>query len=591
MPSESPPTLLDPTSLVDGPTPIAAPGADTLTHLLHEAREAVVHIGHDWVVSYCNDVYLEDIRLQRHEVVGRTPFEYQPSFSRSIFYETLDVARSERRAMAAIGFSAMLDRWLMVRVFPTSDGMLMMANDASETVVRQYQLARQALKDPLTGLGNKLALVQQMQLQIDAGRAFTLAVLGLDRFTSVNDAQGYARGDLALMEIASRLHIATVDSESLYRLNGDEFAFLTAAPALADERVARLIEQSRGPVVLNAQTFVLGASAGIVRAPEHGADAEELLKRALLSLRQAKRLGTAQVLVYEGSLETATRQRSELESQLRAAMDAGQFVLMLQPKGSLDGRHVVGAEALIRWPHPERGLLAPDQFLPLAQECGLMPALDRWVLRDALSQVQTLRRLGSRCRSRSTCRSTRPRTAASSTACLAALRDTGIEAGMLDIEIPEGALMRDVATSASVLAGLDELGVGISIDDFGTGYSSFAYLARFPVHTLKVDRSFVADMTTNVASRTIVKSLIRLAHSLSMRVVAEGAETDEQMAMLRPAALRRGVATATAGRCRSSASPSSRAPMRRRRARAACRSDWRGNSLGLSRMIYSHPLS
>ena len=533
MPSESPPTLLDPTSLVDGPTPIAAPGADTLTHLLHEAREAVVHIGHDWVVSYCNDVYLEDIRLQRHEVVGRTPFEYQPSFSRSIFYETLDVARSERRAMAAIGFSAMLDRWLMVRVFPTAEGTLMMANDASETVVRQYQLARQALKDPLTGLGNKLALVQQMQLQIDAGRAFTLAVLGLDRFTSVNDAQGYARGDLALMEIASRLHIATVDSESLYRLNGDEFAFLTAAqPALADERVARLIEQSRGPVVLNGQTFILGASAGIVRAPEHGADAEELLKRALLSLRQAKRLGTAQVLVYEGALETATRQRSELESQLRAAMDAGQFVLMLQPKGSLDGRHVVGAEALIRWPHPERGLLAPDQFLPLAQECGLMPALDRWVLRHALSQVQTLRRLGLEVPIAINLSVDSLSDSGLVDSVLAALRDTGIEAGMLDIEIPEGALMRDVATSASVLAGLDELGVGISIDDFGTGYSSFAYLARFPVHTLKVDRSFVHDMTTNPASRAIVKALIRLAHSLQMRVVAEGAETDEQMAML-----------------------------------------------------------
>ena len=533
MPSESPPTLLDPTSLVDGPTPIAAPGADTLTHLLHEAREAVVHIGHDWVVNYCNDVYLEDIRLQRHEVVGRTPFEYQPSFSRSIFYETLDVARSERRAMAAIGFSAMLDRWLMVRVFPTAEGTLMMANDASETVVRQYQLARQALKDPLTGLGNKLALVQQMQLQIDAGRAFTLAVLGLDRFTSVNDAQGYARGDLALMEIASRLHIATVDSESLYRLNGDEFAFLTVAqPALADERVARLIEQSRGPVVLNGQTFILGASAGIVRAPEHGADAEELLKRALLSLRQAKRLGTAQVLVYEGALETATRQRSELESQLRAAMDAGQFVLMLQPKGSLDGRHVVGAEALIRWPHPERGLLAPDQFLPLAQECGLMPALDRWVLRHALSQVQTLRRLGLEVPIAINLSVDSLSDSGLVDSVLAALRDTGIEAGMLDIEIPEGALMRDVATSASVLAGLDELGVGISIDDFGTGYSSFAYLARFPVHTLKVDRSFVHDMTTNPASRAIVKALIRLAHSLQMRVVAEGAETDEQMAML-----------------------------------------------------------
>jgi diguanylate cyclase (GGDEF)-like protein len=358
-------------------------------------------------------------------------------------------------------------------------------------------------------------------------------VLGLDRFTAVNDAQGYARGDLALMEIASRLHIATVASENLYRLNGDEFALLTSAESgLAGERVALLVEQSRRPVVLNGQSFVLGASAGIARAPEHGADAEELLKRALLSLRQAKRPGAVHVVVYEGALEAATRQRSELEAQLREATLRGQFTLLLQPKGSLDGRHVVGAEALIRWPHPERGLLAPDQFLPLAQECGLMPALDRWVLRRALAQVQELKRLGLAVPVAINLSVDSLSDPGLVDSVLAALRDTGVDADMLDIEIPEGALMRDVATSASVLAGLDALGVGIGIDDFGTGYSSFAYLARFPVHTLKVDRSFVHDMTTNPVSRAIVKALIRLAHSLSMRVVAEGAETDEQMAML-----------------------------------------------------------
>ncbi len=526
-------SLLDPADIAGMPSTIEQANSARLSSLLSEAREAIVHVGHDWIVQYCNDVYLEDIRLPREQVIGHTPFDYQPSFGRSIFYETIEISRKESRPMASIGYSAVLNRWLMVRVFPTATGTLMLANDASETVVRQYQLAQQALKDPLTGLGNKLALVQEMQSRLAVDAPFSLAVMGLSRFTSVNDAQGYARGDLALMEMASRLQIVTLAGESLYRLNSDEFAFVTSAdPAVAADRVCALVEQTERPIVLHGQTFVLGASAGLAFAPEHGSDAELLLKRALLALRQSKRLRIDGAVTYEPSLETATRQRSELEAELRNAIETGQFVLMLQPKGSLAGRHVVGAEALIRWPHPERGMLAPDKFLPLAQECGLMPAIDRWVLGHALKQVQELKRLGLAVPVSINLSVESLSDAGLVDSVLCALRDTGIEAELLEIEIPEGALMRDVATSASVLAGLDELGVGISIDDFGTGYSSFAYLARFPVHTLKVDRSFVADMTTNAASRTIVKGLIRLAHSLSMRVVAEGAETDEQMAML-----------------------------------------------------------
>jgi len=527
-------SLLDPKDAALLLTP-HGPAAEEghLTRLFSEAREAICHIDHDWVVRYCNDVYLANIGLPRHEVVGRTPFEYHPAFARSIFFEAIDTARRERRAMCTIGFSAVLNRWMMVRVFPTSDGLVMMANDATETVVRQHQLAQAALADPLTGLGNKLALAQCLQERLARGEPFSLTVAGLDRFTSVNDAQGYARGDLALMEIASRLQIATRPDEALYRLNGDEFALVSVGdPDAARERVRALLALTRRPIALNGQTFVLGASAGTVLAPAQGDDAEELLKRALLAMRQAKRALREDVVFYESSLETATRQRSELEGELRHAVEVGQFTLMLQPKGSLEGRHVVGAEALIRWPHPERGLLSPDKFLPLAQECGLMPAIDRWVLRDALRQVHELKALGLAV----------PVSINLSVESLAdphlvdnvlrALRATGVEPELLEIEIPEGALMRDVETSAQVLAGLDELGVNISVDDFGTGYSSFAYLARFPVHTLKVDRSFVAEMTTNQASRNIVKGLVRLAHSLSLQVVAEGAETEEQMAML-----------------------------------------------------------
>jgi diguanylate cyclase (GGDEF)-like protein/PAS domain S-box-containing protein len=504
-----------------------------LTQLLSQAREAVVYVDSDWIVRYCNDVYLENVGLSLDRVVGRTPSEFVPSFRRSIFYETIETCRRERRPMARIGYSTALNRWLMVRVFPVGSGMVMLANDASETVVKQYQLAQQALKDTLTGLSNKLALVQDMHARLAEDRAFTLIVLGLNRFKSINDAQGYARGDLALLEVASRLQTATVAGEQLYRLNSDEFACITRGDeAHVRERARCLQHQTRLPIVLNGQVFVLGSAAGAVPAPEHGSDPELLLKRAALALRQAKRAGPDEVQLYEPHLEKAARLRTELEADLRVAVEAGQFVLMLQPKGCLSRHNVIGAEALIRWRHPELGLVSPGDFLPVAQECGLMRAIDNWVLREALAQVQHLKQRGLAV----------PVSINLSVESLGdpglvdnvrdALAEAGVEPRLLEVEIPEGSLMRDAQTSARVLAGLDDLGIGISIDDFGTGYSSFAYLARFPVHTLKVDRSFVTEMTSSEASRTIVKGLVRLAHSLSLRVVAEGAETAEQIEML-----------------------------------------------------------
>ena len=502
--------------------------------LMGQAREGIVYVDENLIVRYCNDVYLQGVGLKRHEVIGKSPYEFQPHFKRSIFHDTLDSGWRERRPKAAIGFSTVLDRWLLVRVFPVGKGMMMLANDASESVIEQYQLAQQALKDTLTGLPNRLAMLQALHPHLASGETVCLAVLGLNRFRSVNDAVGYARGDLALLEIASRLQSATHAGEQLFRLSGDEFAFITpVAQPLAEARIRSLLAQARRPVVIHGQVFVLGAAAGAVSAPGQGTDAESLLQRAGLALRHAKRHCSDEVLVYEPALETASRLRLELEGELRQAIQQGQLMLMLQPKGCLLRHHVIGAEALIRWPHPTRGLVAPGDFLILAQECGLMPQIDGWVLWQALEQVKELMRRGL----------AMPISINLSVESLSdvglvdrvrqSLEATGVPASLLEIEIPEGALMRDVQTSASVLAELDALGVGISIDDFGTGYSSFAYLARFPVRTLKVDRSFVSEMTTNEASRTIVKGLIRLAHSLSLRVVAEGAETAEQMALLR----------------------------------------------------------
>ena len=505
-----------------------------LTELMASAGEAIVHIDSKWVVRYCNAPYLASIGLPRDEVMNRTPFDYSPDFRRSIFFELIEKCFQTGKPVSRIGFSTLLDRWLMVRIFPVGDGLVMLANDASESVVKQYRLAQQVVKDPLTGLCNKVGLVEELETRVAAGVGFWLTIIALNRFRDINIVHGYSVGDMALLKIASRLQTTTLQDEILYRVSGDEFGVLAPGGASnPQERAAAFIRAVEVPFTLNEQRFVVNASAGVAEYPVHGADAEVILKLAGLAVNEAKRPGADPVQRYRRELEAASRKRAEIENELRSAVAQEQFTLYLQPKSSLANGAVMGAEALIRWAHPTRGLISPLDFLPAAQGIGMMRDLDQWVLRHALMQVDALKVRGLRM----------PVSINLSVDSLAdvgfvarvreALLEAHVEPELLEVEIPEGALMHDVKSSIKVLEALNEMGVKISIDDFGTGYSSFAYLARFPVHALKIDRSFVSAMTTSDANRTIVKTMVRLGHALSMEVVAEGAETPEQINALK----------------------------------------------------------
>jgi len=505
-----------------------------LTELMAQAGEAIVHLDSQWVVRYCNEPYLASIGLPRDEVMNRTPFDYSPNFRRSIFFELIEKCFQTGKPVSRIGFSTLLDRWLMVRLFPVGKGLVMLANDASESVVKQYHLAQQVVKDPLTGLGNKVGLIEELETRVVGGARFGLTIIALNRFRDINIVHGYSAGDMALLEIASRLQTATLQDEILFRVSGDEFGVLaTGAESDLQERASAFVRAVEAPFTLNEQRFVLSASAGVAEYPVHGAGAEEILKLAGLAVNEAKRPGAEVVQRYRRELEAASRKRAEIENELRSAIAQEQFTLYLQPKSRLSNGAVVGAEALIRWAHPKHGLISPLEFLPAAQGIGMMRALDQWVLRHALMQVDALKVRGLRM----------PVSINLSVDSLAdvgfvamvreALLEAHVEPELLEVEIPEGALMHDVKSSVKVLEALNEMGVKISIDDFGTGYSSFSYLARFPVHALKIDRSFVSAMTTSDANRTIVKTMVRLGHALSMEVVAEGAETPEQISALK----------------------------------------------------------
>ena len=508
--------------------------AADLSAILAQCGEAVVFVDSNWVVRFCNDVYLGNIGMSRAEVIDHTPFEYAPLFKRSIFYEAIENCRQTRKVMSRIGFSTVLNRWLMVRVFPVDDGMVMLANDASESVVKQYQLAQQAVKDPLTGVGNKLAMEQKSQQLLKRGEVLSVIFLGIDRLKQVNDAHGYATGDMVLMEVASALQSATVSGETLYRVSGDEFAVVCEGESQgAAERAMALIQVVTKPIILPGARVVLGACAGTVQGPRDGDEYELLLKRAGLALREAKKGGREVIAAYRTELELASQMRAVMESELRLALDGSQFTLMVQPKVALASGRVIGGEALIRWAHPKRGLLAPAAFLGIAQDIGAMAEIDLWVLRQSLRFASSLMSSGLKLSISINLSVDSLANAYLADQVQNALEQSHVPAQMLEVEIPEGSLMHDVKASARVLAQLQAMGVRISIDDFGTGYSSFAYLAQFPVHALKIDRSFVNDITTSETSRTIIKGIVRLAHSLSLEVVAEGAETDEQLAMLR----------------------------------------------------------
>ena len=510
------------------------PGTLNLKQLLSQAGETIVSVDNEWRVEYCNDIYARNVGLPRDQIIGRPVIEVQPSFERSIFFEAIRECQISRVPMVQVGFSTILNRWLLVRVFPLEHGMLMLANDASPTAVRQHQLAQAAIKDLLTGLPNKLALIQEIDASIELGEKLELMIIGIDRFKTVNDELGYAGGDMVLLEIASRMQSATRAGERLFRLNGDEFALLSShvpeRPWLSAEAMLAAAQQ---PVEIAGNRFVLGASAGGVLAGFDKTDGETLLKRASLALHEAKRWSRGLLVLFDERMEHRAHRRSKLETELRRALDNDELIAVLQPQGSLANGELVGAEALVRWRHPTMGMLPPAEFLAVARECGLMRAIDQLMLARAIDCIGRLQREGFDIPvaiNLSVESIASPHTVES---VARALEASGVAPHLLEVEVPEDALMRDVTASTQTLERLAAMGIAINVDDFGTGYSSFSYLAKFPVSALKIDRSFVRDMSTGQAARKIVRGIAQLAHSLNLEVIAEGAETSDEMLALK----------------------------------------------------------
>ncbi|RVU22722.1 EAL domain-containing protein [Streptomyces antnestii] len=398
--------------------------------------------------------------------------------------------------------------------------------------------AEEQLRDPLTGLPNRQWLLERTWSALDdaerIGARSALILIDLDRFRSVNDTLGHLAGDRLLLQIADRLRLALPRGAEAARLGGDEFAVLlpVADSTTSATRVARMLVAALGsPLDLDGLTLVLEASAGLAVFPDHALDAEGLLRRADVAMYQAKRDRTG-VEVYESKRDSNTPDRLGLLGDLRRALDAGDVELHYQPKVRFDGQ-VAGLEALVRWVHPERGKVPPDEFIAIAESSGLMPHLTEYVLETALAQVARWRAQGLRVPVAVNVSPRDVHTPGFAGAVAARLARHGVPPGALQLEITEHVLLEDPQRAADTLAGLTGHGVKMSLDDFGTGYSSLVHLRRLPVSELKIDRSFVARLAVDNEDAEIVRCTIDLAHSLGLLVVAEGVEDDETWERLR----------------------------------------------------------
>ncbi|WP_082163555.1 sensor domain-containing protein [Caballeronia mineralivorans] len=413
-------------------------------------------------------------------------------------------------------------------------------NDVTEVIRYQEQLEYQANYDTLTRLPNRNLLRNRLQHAIDRARQqdTTVAVVfvDLDGFKNVNDSLGHSVGDRLLAVVAERLARCGRSGDTIGRHGGDEFVVvlpdMTGESALIAwmERVRTAISD---PVWLDGTEMYVGCSMGASLFPQDGDDAETVLKKADLAMYRAKDMGRNTYQFYQPEMNASVGARMDVERRLRRALRDGEFLLHYQPQVDLTTGEIVGMEALVRWMDPEFGLVLPTAFIPVAEECGLIGPLSEWVLREACRQNKAWQDQGLPAARMSVNLSARQfqqrdiRVLVTSV-----LEETGLAPQYLEIELTESAIMRNGEEAVTTLSELAALGISIAIDDFGTGYSSLSYLKRFPVHRLKIDRSFVADIGSSGGNETITSAIIALAHSLELRVIAEGVETAAQLDFL-----------------------------------------------------------
>lgn len=410
----------------------------------------------------------------------------------------------------------------------------MIAFEQEETRARVYE---HAFTDPLTHLPNRARFRQRVSERLaivaETGQRVAVQYIGLDGFRVINDALGHQAGDEILKVVADRLASVVRDSDGVARIGGDEFAIVQAGNLSDDDianRAKRIVDLLAEPFISSGQRLQLGASIGIAIGPDDAAGADDLIHDAALAMRRVKELGRGAYFFYEKELNERMQRRRRVEADLRSALARDELELHFQPIFDLTTGTVIEAEALLRWNHPEKGVVLPSEFIPIAEQCGLIEQVGAWVLRKACLEAVKWPQQVTVAVNLSPLQFDSPDLAQT---VASALEASGLSPSRLELEVTESVLLRDSPVYTALLDKLSDLGVSIALDDFGSGYSSLSYLHRFSFDRIKIDHSFIRDIARNQGSLKIVRAIVMLAHSLGLEVTAEGVETDEQLAAVR----------------------------------------------------------
>ena len=429
-------------------------------------------------------------------------------------------------------FKGKLDRELLIRSMQYS----------IERKRYQEQLEHQANYDVLTGLPNRNLLHDRLKRAVFAqrdARPIAVVFIDLDHFKFINDSLGHTQGDKLLAIIAERLASIVREGDTVARLGGDEFVLVLNDQNKEDvifRAMQRVLNKVSEPMTIDGQELYITCSAGVSLYPADAPDVETLLKNADVAMYRAKEHGRDNFQFYTPEMNDLANERLALEHSLRRALERNELLLHYQPKVNLETGRIVGAEALLRWQHPEWGLIAPERFIPIAEETGLIVQIGAWVIRTACNQARQWQDAGLPPVIMSVNLSARQfRQESFVKVVTQILHETGLKPEQLEMELTESMLMHNANAAISILAGLKSIGVRLSLDDFGTGYSSLSYLSRLPIDTLKIDRSFVQHIgdQDECDNGILAQAIISLGHSLNLTVIAEGVETGEQLQFLK----------------------------------------------------------